>query len=144
MRPGTESVMLATGFLAALKLWGREAPARAARMSELRDRFEAGVKATFPAAQINGSHAPRLPQTSNIAFVGRDRQSLMMAFDLAGICCSTGSACASGSSEPSPTLLAMNLPPEVVSSSLRFSFGATSSIADIDEVLARIARIMGQ
>ena len=69
----------------------------------------------------------------NVAFVGRDRQALFMALDLAGVCCSTGSACASGSSEPSPTLVAMGLPREIVESSLRFSLGPTTTADEIDE-----------
>ncbi len=88
---------------------------------------------------INGAGAPRLPNTANIAFVGHDRQALFMALDLAGVYCSTGSACSSGSSEPSPTLVAMDLPREIVSSSLRFSLGATTTAAEIDEALRRIA-----
>ena len=143
LRPGTESVSLAIGFLAALNAWQREAGDRPRRMAKLRDCFEAGVQAAYPDATVNGLHAARLPHTSNIAFVGRDRQSLLMALDLAGICCSTGSACASGSSEPSPTLLAMGVPQEIVASSLRFSFGATTDIADVDEAISRIAKVLG-
>jgi cysteine desulfurase len=111
-------------------------------MIELRDRFEAGITNAIPTAVINGESASRLPHTSNVAFPGRDRQALMMALDLAGICCSTGSACASGSSEPSPTLLAMNLPREIAASSLRFSVGATTGVSEVDEAIRRISEIV--
>jgi len=142
LRPGTESITLPIGFLAALRAWRREGEAWSAKMAELRDRFEAGIREAFPRAAINGADAQRLPNTSNVAFVGHDRQAAFMALDLAGICCSTGSACASGSSEPSPTLLAMNLPREIVDSSLRFSLGPTTSEEEIDEAVRRIAAVL--
>jgi cysteine desulfurase len=142
VRAGTESVALPIGLLAAMKLCQRDVAARTQSLSQLRDRFEAGILAAYPAAKINAKQAPRLPNTTNIAFIGRDRQSLLMALDLAGIQCSTGSACASGSSEPSPTLLAMRLPNEFVTSSLRFSLGSTTTLAEIETATARIAEIV--
>ncbi|HEY2893495.1 MAG TPA: aminotransferase class V-fold PLP-dependent enzyme, partial [Pirellulales bacterium] len=87
---------------------------------------------------INGAGAARLPHTSNVAFVGLDRQALLMALDLAGVACSAGSACASGSSEASPVLMAMGAPEAVLGSSLRFSVGATTTKEEIDEAVARI------
>ena len=84
---------------------------------------------------------PRLPQTSNVAFPGHDGEMLRMALDLAGVACSVGSACSSGSTELSPTLRAMGLPNDLVTSSLRFSFGATTTEAEIDEAVRRIAHV---
>jgi cysteine desulfurase len=141
LRPGTESVTLAVGFLAALKTWHAHREEWSAQMQTSRDRFETGVQTAFPQSIINSSGAPRLPNTSNIAFVGHDRQALLMAFDLAGVCCSTGSACASGSSEPSPTLLAMQLPREVVNGSLRFSFGPKTTLEEVEAAIQRISEI---
>jgi cysteine desulfurase len=138
LRPGTESITLVHGFLAALRACNTD-HAWPRRILDLRDQFEARVRAICPQIAINGSGANRLPHTSNMAFVGHDRQSLFMALDMAGVCCSTGSACASGSSEPSPTLLAMGLPKEIVDSSLRFSFGRTTTPDEIDEALRRIS-----
>jgi cysteine desulfurase len=86
----------------------------------------------------------RLPQTSNVAFSGLDGQMLLMALDLAGVACSVGSACSSGSSELSPTLRAMDLPNSLVSSSLRFSFGITNTEPEIDEAVRRIVRVCGE
>ncbi len=143
-RPGTESVVLPIGFLAALKAWEQNRASWVSRIESLRNRFESAVCNFFPSAVINGKCAPRLPNTSNVAFVGHDRQALFMALDLAGVCCSTGSACASGSSEPSPTLLAMNLPKNVVESSLRFSMGATTTADEIDEALQRIKSVLSR
>jgi cysteine desulfurase len=91
-RPGAESVALAIGMQTALDLWHREADQRLDRMAALRDEFERRIRAGYPRAVIIGADAPRLPNTSNIAFVGLDRQALVMAFDLAGVACSTGSA----------------------------------------------------
>jgi cysteine desulfurase len=142
LRPGTESVSLAVGFLAALKAWHGRRSQWSAQMQALRDRFESAIRTAFPQAIVNGIAVPRLPNTSNIAFVGHDRQALLMAFDLAGICCSTGSACASGSSEPSPTLLAMQLPREVVNASLRFSIGPNTTEEEIDNAVEISQRIV--
>jgi len=138
LRPGTESVALAIGMLTALELWQREAAVRRERMTALRDQLERTIIAGFPQAVVIGADAPRLPHTSNIAFVGLNRQALVMALDLAGVACSTGSACASGSSEPSPALVAMGLTEEVISSSVRFSLGATTTAAEIEEAARRI------
>jgi cysteine desulfurase len=142
LRPGTESVVLPIGFLGALRAWRREGEAWAAKMAGLRDRFEAGVHEALPRAVINGAGVARLPNTSNVAIVGHNRQALFMTLDLAGICCSTGSACASGSSEPSPTLLAMNLPREVVDSTLRFSLGPSTTEIEIDEVIRQLRNVV--
>jgi cysteine desulfurase len=142
LRPGTESISLPIGFLTALRAWKSHRDQWSAEMEAVRDRLEAGIHDIYPHAVINGATAPRLPHTSNIAFVGRDRQALFMALDLAGVCCSTGSACASGSSEPSPTLMGMGLPREVVESSLRFSLGPTTTADEIDEVLRRLKSVI--
>jgi cysteine desulfurase len=84
---------------------------------------------------------PRLPQTSNVAFPGLDGEVLRMALDLGGVACSVGSACSSGSTELSPTLRAMDLPNDLVTSSLRFSLGATTTEAEIDEAVRRIVHV---
>jgi cysteine desulfurase len=142
LRPGTESVALAVGFQAALSAWGQEGAQRTDRMRMLHDRLEAGLAAGYGGQLVvNGSAADRLPQTANLAFLGIDRQALLMALDLAGVACSAGSACASGSSEPSPVLTAMDCSKEILASSLRFSLGATTTLAEIDEAIARILSV---
>jgi cysteine desulfurase len=138
LRPGTESVALAVGMCRALELWHAERDARLARMTQLRDRLEAKILAGWPAAVVIGADASRLPHVSQIAFVGLDRQALFMALDQAGVICSTGSACASGSSEPSPALVAMGVEEAVIGSALRLSLGAATSTADVDEAVRRI------
>jgi cysteine desulfurase len=122
----------------ALALWQREADERAARMTMLRDRLEAQLVAGDAQMVINGVRAERLPHTSNVAFVGVNRQALLMALDLVGVACSTGSACASGSSEPSPVLLAMGCDEGVVEGSLRLSLGASTTADEVDKAARRI------
>jgi cysteine desulfurase len=153
LRPGTESVAMAVGMCRALHASERfEAEEvelircahdarllqRAEQIRELRDRFECAIVAGWPAARIIGASVERLPNTSNIAFVGLDRQMLFMALDQTGVACSTGSACASGSSEVSPTLVAMGCPEAVLTSALRFSLGVTTTVAEVDEGARRI------
>lgn len=138
LRPGTENLVAAVGFSAALAAWQRETDARRQRLASLRDRLERRLAAGFPGLVVNAAGAPRLPHTSNLAFPGLDRQALLMALDLAGVACSTGSACASGSSEPSHVLQAMGVPAEILGSSLRFSLGATTTEAEIDAAAERI------
>ncbi len=141
LRPGTESVALAVGVQTALELWHAGHAEHARRVTALRERFEAGVRAGYPEAVVHGHRAARLPNTSNIALPGLDGQILLLALDLAGVACSVGAACASGSSELSPTLRAMGLPNDLVASSLRFSLGATTTAAEVDEAARRIGRV---
>jgi cysteine desulfurase len=122
----------------ALELWHAERHERAERMRALRDRFENTITAGWPPAQVIGSEANRLPHTSQIAFIGLDRQALFMALDQAGVACSPGAACASGSSEPSPALVAMGCPDAVSGSALRFSLGATTTAVEVEEAARRI------
>jgi cysteine desulfurase len=144
LRPGTESAALAVGMLTALRIWQREQDELARRMTALRDRFEAGLRAGWPELIIHAAAAPRLPQTSNVAFPGLDGQVLFTALDLSGVACSIGSACSSGSSELSPTLRALGLPTSLVASSLRFSLGSTTTEAEVDEAVRRILQVCGQ
>jgi cysteine desulfurase len=144
LRPGTQPVALAVGMHAAIESFHREQVERTARIAQLRDRLETGLVAAWPSAIVHGAMALRLPNTTCLAFPGRDRQALVMALDLAGVACSTGSACASGSSEPSPTLVAMGLADELIGSSIRFSLGATTTAGEIDEAIKRIARVLAK
>jgi len=144
LRPGTEPVALAIGMATALELWRKEQNECARRLTALRDRFEQGLRAILPNIVVHGAGAERLPQTSNVAFPGHDGEMLRMALDLAGVACSVGSACSSGSAELSPTLRAMDLSNDLVTSSLRFSLGATTTEAEIDEAVRRIAHVCGE
>jgi len=144
LRPGTEDVALAVGCETALSLWQEEAEARAARLVEMRNLLEKRLVESVPISSIIGADSKRLPHTSNIAFPGVDRQGLLIALDMAGVACSTGSACASGSSEPSPVLEAMNLPPEIIESALRFSLGITNTVEEVAKAVNIISRCVKQ
>ncbi len=129
-RPGRESPALATGMQCALEIWSKNATQHENELAQCRDQFEQQLQEQLPWVIILGQAGPRLPHTSNIAFPGIDRQALMMALDQGGLACSTGSACASGSSDPSPVLLAMGLEEEVVGGALRFSFGRFNELQE--------------
>jgi cysteine desulfurase len=145
LRPGTECVALVVGMATALRIWRREHDAHFRHLSQLRDRFEAGLKAGYPDLVVNSAGAKRLPHTSNIAFPGQDGRQLLLTLDgMMGIACSLGSACSSGANDFSPTLLAMGLPKEIVGSSLRFSLGATTTEAEIDEAVRRILLVVNE
>lgn len=141
LRPGTEAVALAVGMHSALIAWQRDTAGYLARLTALRDEFERELLAACPELSINGAGAGRLPHTSNVAFSDVDGQALVMALDLAGIACSTGSACASGSSKPSPALVAMGLSRERYEGSVRFSFGRDTTRSDVAEAVRRILRV---
>ena len=141
IRPGTESVPLAVGMRVALELWDKNRRKWLAHLQTLRDEFESSLKRADCPLEILGEKADRLPNTSNVAFLGLDRQALFVALDQAAIACSTGSACASGSSEPSPVHIAMGCDPAVISSALRFSFGVQTTSAEVAEATDRILRI---
>ncbi len=138
LRPGTEPAALAAALHLALRLACDNLPQKAQRMQQLRDRFERRLLEAFPEAVVHGGSVPRVPQTTNIAFPGTDRQRLLVRLDLAQVACSTGSACASGSSEPSPTLQAMGCAAWQIESSLRFSFGPETTPQELDEAAQRI------
>jgi len=133
---------------AALAAWESEARARIDRMRRLRDRLEAQLAKGYSEVTIHGAATERLPHTSCVAFVGLDRQALVMALDLAGVACSTGSACASGSSEPSSVLIAMGCRGEQLAGSVRFSLGATTTDGEMDaaadRILAACAKLTAQ
>lgn len=144
LRPGTESLVLAVGMRAALEVASANLEQRVAHLRALRDRFISTLQTSLPEVVITSPGESvadyTLPNTANIAFLGLDRQELLLALDMAGVCCSTGSACASGSSEPSPVLVAMGLPAGVIRSSLRFSFGITNTPEEATESARRIIK----
>jgi cysteine desulfurase len=140
-RPGTEDVALTLGMERALRLFVEE-PEHYRRVAEFRDRLQSELAAQIPAAVVVGAAVERLPTTLNIAFPGVNRQAFLMAADLAGVAVSTGSACASGSSETSPVLLAMNLPESIAESAIRISLGATTTAVEIEIGARRISSII--
>jgi len=144
-RPGTENVAAIAGMVTAAELAVRSIAQEQTRQAALRDRLWQGLVALFPAAIRNGAWdepARQLANTLNVSFPGLDGSSLLMNCDLAGICVSSGSACMTGSPQPSHVLLAMGIPLEIVQSSLRFSLGKGTTEADIDMALERWSQII--
>jgi cysteine desulfurase len=138
-RAGTESVSLAIGMAVALERWLTEQTRWETKLRGLQERLERGLTTACDPIVINGSREHRLPNTSNVAFPGVDGEALRVALDLAGIACSLGSTCASGSTELSPALLAMGCPPEIASCSVRFSLSFENTLDEVDEAVRRIA-----
>lgn len=134
-RAGTENVPAIVGFGVASRLARRRLAADAAHVAGLRDLLEAGILASIPRTTVNGAGAERVPNTTNIAFEGVEAESLLIGLDLEGIAVSTGSACSSGTLEPSHVLKAMGLSHGRVQSSIRFSLGTSTTAAEIDRVL---------
>jgi cysteine desulfurase len=110
----------------------------------LRDRLEQGILAAIPDALVNGAAAPRLPTTTNVSLKGVDGQSLVVALDLKGVATSTGSACSSGSLEPSHVLIAMGLPDEWLQGAVRLSLGSGNTSAEVDTVLEMLPPIVAR
>jgi len=141
-RAGTENVPAIAGLglacrIAAAKM-DRPSEAPAADIAALRDRLEEGVLAGVSDTAVNGARDRRVPNTTNISFEGIEAESLLIALDLEGVAVSTGSACSSGSLEPSHVIKAMGLPPHRGTSSIRFSFGLGNTGAEVDFVIARL------
>lgn len=145
LRGGTEAVPLATGFAVAVEAAVAERDEAGQRVAALRRRLEEGVAAAAAAAGFRplvvGATAQRAPHVATIAVKGLDRQSLVMAADLAGVCLATGTACASGSSEPSAAVDALHLPAWVAKSAFRASLGTTTTIHEVDEAVRRLTLV---
>ncbi len=142
IRPGTEDVALAAGLHQALTLFRDSGNQRTARMRQLRDRLESIICQACAGVVSNGAAANRVPHTLNLSLPGIDRQAFLMAADLAGLAISTGSACASGSSDPSPVLVAMGASDGVIQGSIRISLGAQTTAEEIDTASARIIKLI--
>ena len=142
IRPGTENVPGIVGLGIAAKLAAQEQPALAVRLRELRDELERRVLAIVPDAVINGWQSERAPHISSISIPGTDSEALLMHLDLAGIACSSGSACSTGTVEPSHVLTAMSVPRELGVAALRFSLGKDSTIDDVEAVAGVLPRIV--
>jgi cysteine desulfurase len=134
-RAGTENVAGIVGLGVAATLAADKMAAENTRLSALRDRLERDILRLVPGTAINGGESPRVPNTSNISFERIEAESLLIALDLEGIAVSTGSACSSGTLEPSHVLKAMGFPAHRTQNSIRFSLGMGNTDAEIDRVL---------
>ncbi|MHB1223283.1 MAG: cysteine desulfurase family protein [Gemmatimonadaceae bacterium] len=133
-RPGTENVAFVVGLARAAELAVAHREAEWARLEALRDRLQAAIEARVGDVVVHGRGAPRAPHVLNVSVPGVDSESLLMALDLAGVACSGGSACQSGSAAPSHVLLGIGTRPDLASSAVRMSLGSLTTDACIDRV----------
>ena len=143
-RAGTENVPALAGLGLACEIARREAGDKAPAYETLRDRLEAGILASVADTAVNGARDRRVPNTANISFEGIEAESLLIALDLEGVAVSTGSACSSGSLEPSHVLKAMGLPHHRGTSSIRFSFGLGNTAEEVDFVIEKIPSLVSK
>ena len=141
-RAGTENVPGIIGMGAAAEVMRAKLADEAVRVGALRDRLESGILRTVTGSVVNGAKTPRVPNTTNISFDRIEAESLLIALDLEGVAVSTGSACSSGTLEPSHVLKAMGFPPHRTQNSIRFSLGASNTEADVDHVIAVLPGIV--
>ena len=141
-RAGTENVAGIVGMGVAAGEAGKKMESEGSRLAALRDRLETGILSSVPHTEVNGTRDARVPNTTNISFDRIEAESLLIALDLEGIAVSTGSACSSGTLEPSHVLKAMNLSSHRAQNSIRFSLGASNTEAQIDHVISVLPRVV--
>jgi cysteine desulfurase len=143
-RAGTENVPGLVGMGVAAARAQEALPTEGMRLSALRDRLENAILAAVPHTAVNGARTPRVPNTTNISFERVQAESLLIALDLEGVAVSTGSACSSGTLEPSQVLRAMGIPPARTQSSIRFSLGTANTEEQIDRVAAILPALVAK
>jgi cysteine desulfurase len=143
-RGGTENVASIVAFGRAAELAVASLPDENTRVRALRDRLEGGILGTIPATSRNGAKEPRLPNTSNVAFEGVEAEGILMLLDQAGICASSGSACTTGSLDPSHVLTAMGCSAARARSSIRFSLGIYNTEEEVEYVLKHLPGIIAK
>jgi cysteine desulfurase len=141
-RAGTENVPGAIGMGVAAQRAMMKMDVEAERLSALRDRLENGILSAVPNTDVNGARGARVPNTTNISFERIEAESLLIALDLDGVAVSTGSACSSGTLEPSHVLKAMGLSSHRAQNSIRFSLGASNTEEQIDHVISILPKIV--
>jgi len=141
-RAGTENVPAVVGMGVAARLALGKMAGEGARVGALRNRLEEGILRTVPGTAVNGARPSRVPNTTNISFDRVEAESLLIALDLEGIAVSTGSACSSGTLEPSHVLKAMGLAAHRTQNSLRFSLGMFSTEEEVDRVVEVLPRLV--
>jgi cysteine desulfurase len=141
-RAGTENVASIIGLGKASELAADQLSTEAARVEKLRDRLEGGLIKRIPNAMVNGDTANRLPNTSNISFEYIEGESILLMMDELGICASSGSACTSGSLEPSHVLRAMGVPFTAAHGSIRFSLSAYNTEGEVDYIIEKLPPVI--
>lgn len=143
-RAGTENVPAIGGMGVAARLAEGKLAAEAARVGLLRDRLEQGILRVVEGTAVNGAPSLRVPNTTDISFDRVEAESLLIALDLEGVAVSTGSACSSGTLEPSHVLRAMGFPAHRTQNSLRFSLGLFSTEQEVDYVIEVLPRLVAK
>lgn len=143
-RGGTENTAYVIAFGRAAELAMTTLHDENTRVRALRDRLEKTILATVPGSARNGAREPRLPNTTNLAFEGVEAEALLKMLDQHGICASSGSACTTGSIEPSHVLIAMGADPMRARSSIRFSLGIYNTEAEVDHLLKHLPPIIAK
>lgn len=143
-RAGTENVPGIVGMGVAAELAKKELAQEIERQTKLRDKLIKGVLDTIPYTRLNGDPVDRLPGNADFSFQYVEGESILILLDMNGICASSGSACASGSLDPSHVLLAIGLPHEIAHGSIRFSIGHFTTEADVDYVLEKLPPIINR
>jgi cysteine desulfurase len=143
-RSGTENVAGIVGFGKAAALATAALNDVQTRVRAMRDRFETTLLREVPDSAVNGDREARLPNTSSMSFGGIESEAALVLLDQQGICCSAGSACHTGSLQPSHVLRAMKLSDERIRGSVRFSFGRFNTDAEVDRALEIIPRVMAK
>ncbi|HVH09549.1 MAG TPA: cysteine desulfurase family protein [Gemmatimonadales bacterium] len=142
IRPGTENVPGIVALGVAVELAAAEQAEFAGRVAALRDELEERLLGILPDAVIHAASAERAPHVCNVSIPGTDAEALLMHLDLAGIACSSGSACSTGMVEPSHVLTAMGVPRELGVAALRFSFGKDNTAEDVAAVVGALPKIV--
>ncbi len=143
-RAGTENMPGIVGAAVALALADREREEASAHCSRLRDRLVAGVLERIPGVRLNGHPTNRLPNNVNFTFEGVEGEPVLLGLDFAGVAASSGSACSSGSLEPSHVLLALGLHADLAHGSLRLTLGRDNTEEDVDYVLRVLPDLVGR
>ncbi|MCM1522950.1 MAG: cysteine desulfurase NifS [Ruminococcus sp.] len=141
-RAGTENVPAIVGLAKAVEEATADIQGKRERISRLRDRIIDGILSQVPAARLNGSREKRLAGNINISFLGVEGESLLLLLDMNGICASSGSACTSGSLDPSHVLLSLGLPHEVAHGSLRLSIADPLTEEDADYIIKTVVNVV--
>lgn len=141
-RAGTENVPGIVGIGKAAEIAIKEMANEAKKLTSLRDRLQEGIEKNIKEVKLNGHPTERLPNTCNISFEYLEGESIILNLDMEGVAVSTGSACTSGSLEPSHVLIAMGVSPQTAQGSIRFSLGRINTKEDIDYVLEKLPPII--
>lgn len=141
-RGGTENVAGIVGLGQAIADANAHIAEKVERLTKMRDRLIDGVLAAIPKTRLNGGREPRLCMNANFSFEGIEGEGLLLRLDMAGICASSGSACTSGSLDPSHVLMAIGLPHEIAHGSLRITFSEENTEEDVDYILEELPKVV--